>query len=82
MESQERHRWLLGGGGAYIGLDLSLVDSSAVVNLTEPFLRESLTSNDGSSWSAVDHIHLPQEAFCDLAWVICVENAASTSGAS
>jgi hypothetical protein len=82
MEFQEQYRWLLGGWGVSSGLDFSLVDSSAVVNLTEPFLRNSMTTNGGSIWSAVDHIHLSQDAYRDLAWVICVENAASTSGAS
>jgi hypothetical protein len=86
MEFQEQHPWVPGGWWAFSGLDFSVIVATAIVNPTEPLLKDRMTRGGSPIWSAGDHNNLSQDTNGGLAWAICEEHAgesaASLSGAS
>jgi hypothetical protein len=69
-EYQEQHRRVLVGWATTRGLDFSVMDPTAIVNPTEPLLRNQTTSGGTSIWCTGDPVHLSRGAYKDLAMAV------------
>jgi hypothetical protein len=69
-EYQEQHRRVLVGWATSKGLDFTVMDPTAIVNPTEPLLRNRTTSGGTSIWCTGDPVHLSQDAYRDLAMAV------------
>ncbi len=69
-EYQEQHRRVLVGWATARGLDFSVMDPTAIVNPTEPLLRNRTTSGGDSIWCSGDPVHLSRGAYEDLAMAV------------
>jgi hypothetical protein len=70
VEYQEQHRRVLGGWATTRGLEFCIMDPTAIVNPTEPLLRNRVTSGGSSIWCAGDPVHLSREAYKDLVMLV------------